>query len=155
MAVKVTKIDVWSGEIRDQPGGLAAVLGRLAEAKANLEMVVARRQADKPGTGIVFVAPLKGRKASEAAAMGGLGPAAGVAALRVEGSDSPGLAAAMTSAIADAGVNLRGVSAAAIGSRFVAYVALDSAEDAAKAAKAIKAVGAAKRRGKKSTKRRA
>ena len=52
MPPKVTKIDVWSGEIQDQPGGLAGILRQLAGASANLEMVVARRQPDKPGTGI-------------------------------------------------------------------------------------------------------
>jgi hypothetical protein len=44
MPLKVTKIDVWSGEIQDQPGGLAGVLRQLAGASANLEMVVARGQ---------------------------------------------------------------------------------------------------------------
>jgi hypothetical protein len=48
MPLKVTKIDVWSGEIQDQPGGLAGVLRQLAGASANLEMVVARRQPDRP-----------------------------------------------------------------------------------------------------------
>jgi hypothetical protein len=40
--------------------------------------------------------------------MAGLSPATGVAALRVEGTDRPGLGAKMTGAIADAGINLRG-----------------------------------------------
>jgi len=153
MSVKVTKLDVWSGEIQDQPGGLTGVLRQLAGANANLEMVVARRQPDKPGAGIVFLAPVKGRKATESAAMAGLSPATGMAALRVEGTDRPGLGAKMTGAIADAGINMRGLSAAALGSRFVAYVAFDSAEDAAKAATAIKAATAAKARGKKSSRR--
>jgi hypothetical protein len=152
MPFKVTKIDVWSGEIQDQPG-LAAVLQQLAGASANLEMVVARRQRDKPGAGIVFLAPVKGRKATEAAAMAGLSPATGVAALRVEGTDRPGLGAKMTGPIADAGINLRALSAAVLGSRFVDYLAFDSAEDAEKAAKAIKAAMAAKAPGKKSSKR--
>jgi len=116
-------------------------------------MVVARRQPDKPGAGIVFLAPVKGRKATEAAAMADLSPATGMAALRVEGTDRPGLGAKMTSAIADAGINMRGLSAAALGSRFVAYVAFDSVQDAEKAAKAIRAVAAAKAPGKKSSKR--
>jgi hypothetical protein len=48
---------------------------------------------------------------------------------RVEGTDRPGLGARMTGAIADAGINLRGLSAAALGSRFAAYMAFDSPED--------------------------
>ena len=41
-------------------------------------MVVARRQPDKPGSGVVFLAPVKGRKATEAAATAGLSPASGM-----------------------------------------------------------------------------
>jgi hypothetical protein len=153
MSLKVTKIDVWSGEIQDQPGGLAGVLRQLAAANANLEMVMARRQPDKPGSGIVFLAPVKARKVTEAAALAGLSPATAVAALRVEGTDRPGLGAKMTGAIADAGVNLRGLSASTLGSRFVAYMAFDNAEDADKAAKAIRDVAVQKATGKKSSKR--
>jgi hypothetical protein len=153
MSFKVTKMEVWSGEIQDQPGGLAGVLRQLADANADLEMVVARRQPDRPGAGIVFLAPVKRRKATAAAAVAGLSPAPGVAALRVEGTDRPGLGAKMTGAIADSGINLRGLSAAVLGSRFVAYMAFDSAEDADKAAKAIKAASTAKTRKTKSTKR--
>jgi hypothetical protein len=63
MSLKVTKMDVWSGEIQDQPGSLAGVLRKLADANADLEMVVARRQPDRSGAGMVFLAPVKGRKA--------------------------------------------------------------------------------------------
>ena len=153
MSFKVTKMDVWSGEIQDQPGGLAGVLRQLAGANANLEMVVARRQPDRPGTGIVFLAPVKGRKVTAAAAVAGLGPAASVAALRVEGTDRPGLGAKMTGAIADAGINLRGLSGAVLGNRFSAYMAFDSPEDAEKAAKAIKAAAAARAPGRKLSRR--
>jgi predicted amino acid-binding ACT domain protein len=153
MSLKVTKMDVWSGEIQDRPGGLAEMLRQLAATSANLEMVVARRRPEKPGSGIVFLAPVKGRKATAAAAVAGLGPATGVAALRVEGTDRPGLGATITGAIAEAGVNLRGLSAAALGSRFAAYLAFDSPEDAEKAAKVIRAAGTAKGRGRKSNKR--
>src|SRR3989442_15451279 len=98
MPLRVTKIDVWSGEIQDRPGGLTDVLRQLAGASANLEMVVARRQPDKPGAGVVFLAPLKARKTTEAAATAGLSPATGMAALPVEGTHRPGLGAKRTSA---------------------------------------------------------
>ena len=153
MSSKVTKMDVWSGEIQDQPGAVAGVLRQLADANTDLEMVVARRQPDRPGAGIVFLAPVKGRRATAAAAVAGLSPAPGVATLRVEGTNRPGLGAKMTSAIADAGINMRGLSAAVLGRRFVAYMAFDSAEDADKAGKAIKAADTAKTRKTKSTKR--
>jgi len=153
MSLKVTRIDVWSGEIRDQPGGLAGVLQQLGSMGANLEMVVARRQPERPGSGIVFLAPVKGRKATAAAAVAGLGPTAGVAALRIEGTDRPGLGAKITGAIADARINLRGLSAAVVGGKFAAHLAFDSREDAEKAAKAIRAAGAEKTAAKKKRKR--
>jgi predicted amino acid-binding ACT domain protein len=153
MSLKVTKMDVWSGEIRDQPGGLAGVLRELAATGASLEMLVARRQPDRPGSGIVFLAPVKGRAAIGAAAVAGLSPTAGVSALRVEGTDRPGLGARMTGAIADAGINLRGLSAAVVGGRFAAYLAFDSREDAEKAAKAMRVAEAPKATKKKSKKR--
>ena len=106
-----------------------------------------------PGSGIVFLAPVKGRKVTAAAAVAGLGPTAGVAALRIEGTDRPGLGAKITGAIADAHINLRGLSAAVVGGRFAAHLAFDSREDAEKAAKAVRAAAAAKPARKKSGKR--
>ena len=139
MALKVTKIDVWSGELGDYPGGLAGVLRELAGATVDLEMVVARRRPEKPGKAIVFLAPLKGRNAVQAAARAGLGPDTGMAALRVEGPNRAGLGAKLVGAIAAAGINLRGLSAAVVGRQFAAFLAFDSAPEAAKAARAIKA----------------
>ena len=140
MAVKVTKVQVWAGDIVDQPGGLDSVLGRLADAGANLECVISRRQPEKPGTGVVFVTPIKGKKVQAAATEAGLKTADNIVTLRVEGSDKPGVGNQMTSALASAGINVRGVTAAVIGGKFVSYVALDSAEDASKATKALKGV---------------
>jgi predicted amino acid-binding ACT domain protein len=77
-----------------------------------------------------------------------------VTALRIEGTDRPGLGATMTGAIAEAGINLRGVSAAALGGRFAAYLAFDSDRDAEKAAKAIRAAAAVRARGKKKSSKR-
>ena len=64
-----------------------------------------------------------------------------------EGFDTckAGLGSRIARAIADAGVNVRGVSAAVVGNKFVAYFGFDSADDAAKAAKAIKSVGSKKK----------
>ena len=39
----------------------------------------------------------------------------------------------MTKGLAEAGINLRGLSAAAIGTKFVCYLAFDTADDAKKA----------------------
>jgi predicted amino acid-binding ACT domain protein len=49
------------------------------------------------------------------------------------GPDQPGIAAELTLKLADGGLNLRGFSAAVIGTQFFAYVAVDSLDDASKA----------------------
>ncbi len=141
MALKITKTDVWAVEIQDQPGGLAKVMEVIAEAGANLECVIARRQADKPGTGVAFVTPLKGRKVAAAAATVGFHATKRVATLKVEGTDRPGMGARLVRALAKAGINLRGVSGATLGRNFVVYLGFDSAADARKAAGVVRNFG--------------
>jgi hypothetical protein len=138
MKLKVTLVDVWVASIEDRPGGLAGKLAALAEAGANLEFVVARRAPDKPGTGVVFLAPIKGAARERAAQAAGFAKAAGLHEVRVEGQDKPGLGAKITQALAVAGLNLRGLSAAAIGRRCIVYLAFDSADDALKARDILK-----------------
>jgi predicted amino acid-binding ACT domain protein len=58
--------------------------------------------------------------------------------LRVVGPDRPGLAATITSAVAQTGVNMRGFSAAAMNRKCLVYFAFDSAADANKAARELK-----------------
>jgi hypothetical protein len=138
MAYTVKKVEVWSGEIDDRPGGLGKKLATLSDAGANLEFLVSRRAPDKPGTGVVFVTPIKGTKQKNAAQSAGLGTTESLHSVRVEGPDRAGLGTKMTSALADAGINLRGVSAAALGRRAVTFFAFDSAADADTAIRALK-----------------
>ena len=138
MALNVTRADVWAASIEDRPGGLAEKLAALAEAGAQLEFVIARRASEKPGTGVVFLTPLKGAAQIRAAKKAGFEKTKSLHSLRVEGPDQPGLGAKMTQALAQAGINLRGLSAAAIGRRCVVHLALDSTADAAKAARLLK-----------------
>ena len=148
MSLEVTKIEVWACQIPDEPGGLAKVLKSLGDAGANLECVIGRRQPEKPGSGVVFLTPLKGSKVQRAAQAAGFNPAQNVATLKVEGADKPGMGSRITEAIAGAGVNLRGVSCAVSGKRFAAYFGFDSSDDATKAARAIKALDAKKKKAK-------
>ena len=138
MALNVTRADVWAASIEDRPGGLAGKLAALAEAGAQLEFVIARRASERPGTGVVFLTPLKGSAQIGAAKKAGFEKTKSLHSLRVEGPDKPGLGAKMTQALAQAGINLRGLSAAAIGPRCVVHLALDSTADATKAARLLK-----------------
>lgn len=139
MALDITKVDVWATEIPDQPGGLANAMEAIAAAGGDLEAVIARRQPDKAGTGVVFLSPVKGKAVQNAAKQAGLSPAANIATLRIEGPNRAGAGHRMLKAIADARINVRGVSAVVIGNKFAAYIGFDSPADANTAAKAIKA----------------
>jgi hypothetical protein len=138
MAYTIKKVEVWAGEIADRPGGLASTLAAMQAAGSNIEFVVARRAAEKPGTGVVFVTPIKGAKQKAAAQQAGLSTSEGLHSVRVEGPDRAGLGAKMTDALGAAGINLRGISAAALGRRAVSYFAFDSAADADNAIRILK-----------------
>ena len=137
MALKVTKADVWVATIEDRAGGAADRLEALSRAGANLEMLLARR-TETPGQGVMFVTPLKGAKAVKAAQEAGFGKPQNIHSVRIEGGDKPGLGAKIARTLGDAGVSFRGVSAVAMGKKFISYIACDSAEDAAKAISVLK-----------------
>jgi len=134
----VEQVDVWAASIKNEPGSLAKVLVGLREAGADLDFILARRSTDKPGTGVVFVTPLRGDREVEAASTLGFDAVSSVKSVRVEGDNEPGVAAEVTEKIAAAKINLRGVSAAVIGPRFIIYLGFDTAKDAEKAVKILK-----------------
>ena len=138
MKLNVSRTDTWATVIDDRPGGLAVKLAALAAAGANLELIIARRAPEQRDSGVVFVTPLKGAKQIKAAEAAGFQKTESLHSLRVEGADQPGMGAKLTQALAEAGVNLRGLSAAALGKRYVSHLALDTAKDAAKAVAVLK-----------------
>ena len=138
MALKVSRTEVWTVMIDDRPGGAAQKLEVLAKAGADLELVFARRMPEQPGRGILFAGPIKGKKVVAAAMGAGFARSDNIHGVKVEGGDKPGLGAKITRALANAGISFRGLSAAALGSKFVSNIAVDSAEDAAKAVAALK-----------------
>jgi len=138
MPYEITKVDVWAGTIDDRPGGLAQKLEALSEAGANLEFVIARRSPEQPGAGVVFLAPLHGARQTRVALNAGLSKATSLCSLRLQGPDKPGLGARVTRLLADEGINLRGLSAAAVGRQSVVYFGFDNTADANKAVRVLK-----------------
>jgi len=134
MGISVQRVDVWAASIVDKPGGLASVLSALRDVGADLDFIVARRAPEKPGVGVVFVAPLRGDKVIAAATNLGFDLTNSLHSLRVEGTNKAGRAAELTGKLAEAGINLRGLSAATTGEKFIMYLAVDSEADADKAA---------------------
>jgi hypothetical protein len=140
MSVTIAKTDVWSGEIPDRAGGLAEKIEAVASAGANLEFVIARRGQGEQGGGLVFMAPLHGVAQSLAARAAGLAKAPDIHTLRLEGADRPGLGAKITRVVADAGINMRGLSAMVLGRRYVVYLSFDNGADANRAKRILNKV---------------
>ena len=134
MSFKLDRVHVWAGEIADQAGGVAAKLSALAQAGTNLEYIYTRRQEDKPGTGILYVAPITGAGAVRAARSAGLHEANQPIVLRVEGDNAQGLGHRLTQQWAVEGVSLHGLMMSVLGDKFVGYVSFDSITDANRAA---------------------
>jgi hypothetical protein len=133
MELSVERVDVWAATIEDKPGGLAQVLSALRDAGADLQFVVARRTAEASGQGVVFVAPLQGDREINAAKQVGFNLTPSLHSVRVMGLDQLGIVAQLSQMLADGEINLRGVSAAVLGTQFIAYLAVDSLDDADKA----------------------
>ena len=138
MAIKTSKAELSIFDVDDRSGGLAERLEPLAKAGANLEMVFARRTPENPGRAVMFATPIKGAKATKAAQDLAGGMPRTIPAVRVEGSDKPGLGAKIARALGEAGVSVRAVNAIALGSKFVSFIACDSVEDQARVIAALK-----------------
>jgi hypothetical protein len=142
MGFKLDRVHVWSGEIADQAGGVASKLALLAQAGTNLEYIYTRRQADKPGTGVLCVAPITGPLQVRAARSAGLHEASTPVVLRVEGDNSAGLGHRLTQKWATEGLTLHGLMMSVLGDKFVGYVSFDTVADANRAAAILGDLGA-------------
>jgi hypothetical protein len=133
--MKAKRVDTWAAAIKDRPGALAAKLKALSSAGANLEFVIARRSLEKRGAGVVFVTPIKSPKQARAA---GFKKTTALHTVRIEGANKRGQGARLAQAMAEKGLNLRGLSAAAIGNKFVCHIALDTGAGAHKAMRILR-----------------
>ncbi len=143
MGFKLDRVHVWSGEIADQAGGMASKLALLAQSGANLEYIFTRRQADKPGTGILYIAPVSGAIQVRAARAAGLTETFNPVVLRVEGDNQAGLGHRLTQQWALAGISLQGLTMVVLHNKFVGYAAFDTVPDANKAAQILADLGSA------------
>ena len=137
MDLLVNRVDVWTADIADKPGGLSGTLKGVYEAGADLDFVIARRSPDKPGAGAVFLTPIRGDREVEAASTLGFNLTNSVDSVRVEGDNVPGAAVNIADMIANADINIRSFSAAVIGPRYIAYIGFDSSSDADRASKVL------------------
>ena len=143
MGFKLDRVHLWSVEVADAPGGVAGKLAALAQAQANLEFILTRRQASKPGTGLLYVAPITGPGPVRAARSVGLSETHDTIVLRVEGDNRAGLGHRLTQQWAIAGINLQGLTMTVLGNKFIGYAAFDTVDDANKAAQILADLGSA------------
>jgi len=142
MGFKLDRVHVWSGEVADRAGGVASLLAHLAQAGANLEFIFTQRQASKPGSGIIYLAPLTGPSQIRAAKASGLAETPDPVVLRVEGDNQAGLGHRVTQQWALAGISFTGMTMCVLGDKFVGYAAFDTTADANKAAAILGDLGA-------------
>ncbi len=140
MSLKVQRVDTWAASVDDAPGKMASLLSTLAKAGVNLELVLARRSQEKPGTGVILVTPIEGAAAERAAQQAGFRKTVYLHTVRVEGPDQTGEGQRVTRALAKEGLNLSGLSAAVVDHKYIAHLALDTEADAARAVSVLQAL---------------
>ena len=145
MSFKMDRVHVWACEVNDRPGGVAAKLSQLDKADADLDSGCARRLTDKPGHGMLFVAPLVGLEQQKAARAAGMHEVNDPIVMRVEGDNTAGLAHRLKHEWAIANINLHGAILTVLGTKFLGYITFDSVEDANKAARILAEIGVEKR----------
>ena len=137
MKYEIMRVDVWAGEIKDRRGALADMLHTVLDADADLDFIIARPSPVRPGTGILYLAPLAGEKQTQAATEAGLARSSHIDSLRIGGPDRPGLAENIARAVAEAGINISGLTAGRMGDRCVLYVRFESDSDVDRAAELL------------------
>jgi len=144
MAVSVQKITLWRCEVPNKPGVLASVLKPLAEAGADLQVLMGYRYPDDKDSAAIEVFPIAGAKVRKAAQEAGLQPSETISCVLVEGDNRPGLGYRIAEAIAQVGINMGFVVAQVVGKRYSAVFGFESPKDARKAMAIIREVTGAK-----------
>ncbi len=137
MAVTVKKVTLWRAEVLNQPGVLSGVLGPLAAAGADLQVVLGYRYRGNERKAAIEVCPIAGRKAAAAARQAGLSPM-DCPTLLVQGDDRPGLGQVVSQALAAAGINVAYLMAQVVEDRFSAVMGFENEADSRKAAALLK-----------------
>jgi hypothetical protein len=127
------------------PGILAKVLGPLADAGVNLQVVMGYRFPGNETKAAIEVYPVSRKKAVNAATSAGLS-ASTIPTLLVEGDNRQGLGQAIAEAIAEAGINLGFLVTQVIGRRYSSVIGFENEEDAKRATSLIRKVTAGTRK---------
>lgn len=141
MSFKWDRVNVWACEVTDQPGSVAKKLAFLAQAGAHLEYIFTQRLPNKPGYGVLYVAPVTGPTQVRAAKAADLHEVDHPVVRRIEGDDEAGLGHRLAQQWELSGINLQGLTMAVMNGKFIGYVAFDSVQDANNAAQILADLG--------------
>jgi hypothetical protein len=137
MPIKVKKITLWRKELENRPGTLAAALEPVANAGADLQVVMGYCYPGERSKAAVELYPVAGKKPTSAAQSAGLAPA-DIPAVLIEGDNRPGQGSAIARSLAAGGVNLDFLVAQVIGRKYSAVIGFETVLDADKAVPLIK-----------------
>jgi hypothetical protein len=145
MGLTLRRITLWREEVDNTPGILAKVLGPLADAGMNLQVVMGYRFPGNETKAAIEVYPVSGKKTVDAATSAGLS-ASTIPTLLVEGDNRQGLGKAIAEAIAEAGINLGFLVTQVVGRRYSSVIGFEKEEDAKRATSLIRKVTAGTRK---------
>ena len=145
MGLSVRRIVLWRTEVENRTGILAGALKPLAEAGADLQVVMAYRYPGDESKAAIELYPVTTKKAVAAAQAAGLTPSA-IPTLLVEGDNKSGLGSALSQAIAGVGINMGFLVTQVIGRKYSCILGFENEEDAKKAAVEIRRVTARKKK---------
>ena len=144
MAVTVKKVTFWGRDVENKPGALAETLAPLAQAGADLQVVMG--YPNPAGAGArVEVHPVSGKKSMDAAKSVEMA-ASPMPILVVQGDNRTGLGHAIAQSISEAGINVGFVMAQVIGRKYSAVLGFENDADASKAMGLIKKASAPARK---------
>jgi hypothetical protein len=137
MAFTVKKVTLWRTEVQNKPGALSRVLAPLAEAGADLQVVMGYRHPSDKQKAMIEVCPIAGKRSTAAASKAGW-DASPISMLLVQGDNRPGLGHAIAQAIGEAGINVLFLVAQVIGTRFSAVMGFEDETSSERATRLIK-----------------
>ena len=149
MPLTVKGITLWRKEVENRPGVLAETLTPLAQAGADLRLVMGYRFPQDPAHSAIELYPVSGKRQTTAAQQAGLAPS-DIPCLLVEGDNQPGFGARLGEALAAAGINIAFLMAEVIGRKAMTAIGFADEAAATAATKVIRGLGRpgpARRRG--------
>lgn len=142
MALNVKRITLWRKEVENRPGALASALEPLAQAGADLRLVMGYRFPEQPDRSAIEVYPVAGKRQTAAAEQAGLAPF-DLPCLLIEAPNQAGFGARLGRALAEAGINIAFLVAGAVGRNAMAAIGFADEETAERATKIVRGLGRA------------